>query len=71
MTERLCVKELAVAMEVGTHFVYQMRACGFPMERVHGRRGRRTSTLANAVRWIEENEFRLVQGRGVVGKNYG
>jgi len=65
--ERLCVKELAATMEVSTHFVYQMRACGFRMERPDGRRANRTATLAEAVRWIHENDFRLVQGRGVTG----
>lgn len=63
--EHLCVKELAAAIQVGTHFVYQMRACGFTMHGPNGRRGNRTATAAEAARWIKENEFRLVNGRGV------
>ena len=65
MSDRLCVKELAAAMQVGTHFVYQMRAHGFKMD---GLRGNQTATVAEAVGWIKENDFRLVHGRGVTRK---
>jgi hypothetical protein len=42
-----------------------MRKCGFRMHGPNGRRGNRTVTMADAARWIKENDFRLVNGRGV------
>jgi hypothetical protein len=65
--EKLCVKELADALEVSTRYVYQMRACGFVMEgfRPHGQ----TTTVKTAVEWIEKNDFRVVRGVGRVFKD--
>lgn len=61
--DRLCVKELAAALQVGTTFVYQMRACGFQM---NGRfRHEQTATVQEAIQWVRDNDFRLVNGRGV------
>ncbi len=64
--ERFCVKELAVALQVGAHFIYQMRTCGFRMGRQAGRRGSQTATVEEAIHWIMANDFRLVKGRGVI-----
>lgn len=64
---RLTVKELAQALGVGIHFVYQMRACGFQMEWDAEARGQ-TVTESEARSWIAQNCFKIVRGRGVVIK---
>jgi hypothetical protein len=48
--EKLCVKELAAALQVSTKYVYQMRARGFEMQGV--KRSCRTATVAAAEAWI-------------------
>lgn len=59
----LCVKELASALGVSAHFVYQMRACGFVMEWDADIRGA-SATEAGAREWIKATNFRIVKGRG-------
>jgi len=63
--ENLRVKELAESLRVSNRFIYQMRACGFPM------RGdshySQTATVQEAQDWIKANNFRLIKGIGVVG----
>ena len=67
MTEqRLCVKELAGSLGVSVRYVYAMRACGFGME---GTPHNQTTTTKEAVRWIEQNDFKMVDGVGRVAKN--
>lgn len=58
----LCVKGLAEALEVSPTYVYQMRACGFPMRGVCRRN--QTATMTEAVEWIRRTGFRMVNGRG-------
>lgn len=59
----LLTKELAVALGVSPRFIYQMRACGFPM---HGAtRRRQMATVEDARDWIRANNFRLLDGKGV------
>lgn len=65
--EPLPVKELADALGVGLRFVYQMRACGFPMR--GDTRHQQMATLEEARAWIQANDFRLIKGAGVTGKN--
>ena len=64
MSDQLNVKELAMAMRVGVTFVYQMRARGFRMRGPFRRE--RTATLREAIGWVRRNDFRLVDGRGVI-----
>ena len=59
----LLVKELATSLGVSTRFIYQMRACGFPMR--GDTRYRQKATLEDARAWIEDNNFRLKDGVGV------
>jgi hypothetical protein len=59
----LLIKELATALGVSTRFIYQMRACGFPM--TGDTRQRQKATLAEARAWISANNFRLNDGKGV------
>jgi|GEM_PF-6674919 len=62
--EKLCVKALAFELGLSTRFVYEMRRCGFAME---GRsKDNQTATLKQAVDWILENDFRMVDGFGVL-----
>lgn len=65
---QLTVKELSAALGVSAHFVYQMRACGFPMaERLldgYGLRPVLTATIAEAEAWIEANNFHLIHANG-------
>lgn len=67
----LPIKELAAELGVSEHYVYQMRACGFPMVRrtLPGCGGKLflTATEADAREWIEANNFHLTHdgGRGV------
>lgn len=65
--EPLLVKELADALGVSLRFIYQMRACGFPMR--GDIRYRQMATVEEARAWIKANNFRLVQSVGVVGTN--
>ena len=62
----LCVKELANSLGASVRFVYQMRACGFPMRGIL--RNNCTATVKEALAWIEANNFRLVKGVGVTRK---
>lgn len=62
---RLSVKELAAALGVSKQFVYQMRACGFPMLG-HSRHSQR-ATVGAASKWIKTKNFRLADGRGLIG----
>lgn len=65
-SDKLCVKELANALQVSTKFVYQMRACGFEMAgREH--QNNQTASTAAAAAWIQRHDFRIVRGKGVVG----
>lgn len=61
----LNVKELAAALGVSAHYVYQMRACGFEMDGLL--RMNRKATVNRAVRWIRRKGFRLMNGRGIAG----
>ena len=61
----LCVKELAAALGVSAHFVYQMRACGFAMEWSAELRCQAASE-SSAREWIKTADFRIVNGRGRV-----
>lgn len=62
----LLVKELAWALGVSSRFVYQMRACGFPMR--GDTRQRQTATLPEARAWIKAHRFRLKHGVGIIEK---
>lgn len=65
--EKLCVKGLAFSLGVSTRYVYEMRRCGFAME---GRRkDNQTATTKEAVKWIEEQDFKMVDGVGRVQKS--
>lgn len=64
--KRFRVKELAPALGVSVTYVYQMRACGFTMRGVG--RINRTATLSAARRWIRRTGFKIVDGRGVMGR---
>lgn len=65
--EKLCVKGLAFSLGVSVRYVYEMRRCGFTME---GRRkDNQTATLKEAVQWIVENDFKMVDGVGRVQKS--
>lgn len=56
LEQPLVVKELADALGVGKHYVYQMRRCGFKM---HGHsKDNQTATLSEALAWIKSNNFR-------------
>ncbi len=55
----LSVKELAETLAVSLTYVYQMRACGFPM--AGHERCNQTATLAAARKWIRKNKFRMVK----------
>lgn len=59
---QLTVKELAAELEVGVRFIYEMRRCGFPMYGTgyHNQ----TTSRAEAVQWLLENNFRMIHGRG-------
>lgn len=59
----LNVKELAAALGVSAHYVYQMRACGFEMDGLL--RTNRKATVNRAVRWIRRKGFRLMNGKGI------
>ena len=61
----LRVKELAESLRVSKRFVYQMRACGFPMRGKE--RHSQTATTEEAHDWIKANNFRLVKGIGAIG----
>jgi len=60
----LLIKELAMALGVSTRFIYQMRACGFPMR--GDTRQRQMATLNEARAWIYANNFRLLNGTGLI-----
>lgn len=60
---RLCVKELAEALGVSVHYVYQMRACGFGMEWDGGSHCY-TAPEEAAREWIGRNGFVIHNGRG-------
>ena len=60
----LNVKELASALGVSAHYVYQMRACGFEMDGLL--RTNQKATVNRAVRWIRRRRFRLLNGKGMV-----
>jgi hypothetical protein len=65
--EKLCVKSLAFELGVSSRYVYEMRRCGFVME---GRRkDNQTATVKEAVVWIEQNDFKMVDGVGKVQKS--
>ena len=72
INQPLTVKELAWELGVSVHYIYQMRACGFPMQEKllagYGLRPVLTATLREAVEWIEENNFHLIHehGAGVI-----
>jgi hypothetical protein len=65
ISEPLPVKQLAAALRVSLRFVYQMRACGFPMR--GETRQRQAATPDEARAWIEAHNFRLIKSVGVVG----
>jgi hypothetical protein len=61
----LSVKQLAASLGVSPRFIYQMRACGFPMN--GDTLNRQAATLDEARAWIKTHNFRLVRGEGIVG----
>ena len=61
----MTVKELAYYLGISTHFVYQMRACGFKMRGRHYHS--QTATSAEAVEWVVKNDFVLRDGWGWLG----
>jgi hypothetical protein len=63
---RLLVKELAASLGVSPRFVYQMRACGFPMR--GDSRLRQAATLEEARAWIKAHNFRLSSSIGIIDK---
>ena len=66
----LTVKELAGVLGKSDHYVYQMKACGFPMELrtfPESNIAYLTATERAAREWIAVNDFRLVDGWGVTG----
>lgn len=65
--EKLCVKELALSLGVSVRYVYEMRRCGFIMEGF--RRCQQTSTVKEAIIWIGQNDFKMVDGVGRVQKS--
>ncbi|HEV2320688.1 MAG TPA: hypothetical protein VGV18_13105 [Verrucomicrobiae bacterium] len=65
----LLVKELAASLGVSPRFVYQMRACGFPMR--GDTRLRQAATLEEARAWIKANGFRLSSSVGIVERTKG
>jgi hypothetical protein len=65
ISEPLSVKQLAASLGVSPRFVYQMRACGFPMR--GETRHRQSATAEEARAWIKANNFRLIRSVGVVG----
>ena len=67
--EKLVVKELADALGVGKHYVYQMRRCGFVMR--GETKDNQVASLGEAVVWIEDNDFRLVNGVGMTTHSVG
>jgi hypothetical protein len=60
--KKLCVKALAGALGVSVRYVYAMRSCGFKMNGIT--RSNQTATYAEAVTWINQNEFRMKDGKG-------
>lgn len=58
------MKQLAGALGVGSHYVYQMRRCGFPMARRP--EGGREASLDFAREWIANSGFHLHRSRGAV-----
>jgi hypothetical protein len=62
--EKLCVKQLADALQVSPRYVHEMRRCGFVMTGV--KRCNQTSTAQKAVAWIEANDFRIINGLGFI-----
>ena len=64
MTPKLCVKQLAVALGVGEHDVYQLRARGFPMAKRP--EGGLEASAEFAREWIENSGFHLHRSRGVL-----
>ena len=62
--EKQCVKGLAFDLGVSVRYVYEMRRCGFTMEGL--KRCNQTATTRQAVAWIEENDFRMIDGKGLV-----
>lgn len=65
--EKLVVKELATALQVSCRYVYEMRRCGFAM--AGPARDNQTATCQNAVEWIRENDFRIINGYGAIAKS--
>ena len=63
----MCCKELAQALSVSVHFVYQMRACGFAMT-WDSRTRCNVSNPKKARYWLKKTKFRLLDGRGKVIK---
>jgi len=63
--EPMTVKELAAALRVSCHFVYQMRSCGFVMDWSSEVR-REAATLTQARYWLKRTKFKVVNGRGKV-----
>jgi hypothetical protein len=61
----LCCKELAAALSVSVHFVYQMRACGFTMTWDSTARCE-VADPREARAWLRRTKFRVVNGRGKV-----
>ncbi|HEX3625120.1 MAG TPA: hypothetical protein VH280_06830 [Verrucomicrobiae bacterium] len=63
---RLLIKELAEALGVSTRFIYVMRARGFPMR--GDTHQRQMATVAEASAWIRANNFRIINGTGVIDR---
>lgn len=68
LRENLSVKELAFKLGVSRHFVYQMRARGFPMAWDCDLRGYSTTEI-EARTWLKATLFRLRDGRGVINQS--
>ncbi|HEX7652548.1 MAG TPA: hypothetical protein VF607_03515 [Verrucomicrobiae bacterium] len=66
-TPELCVKELAHEMKVSTRYVYEMRRCGFRMRGQRPRAKNKTTTVAEAIKWIKAHDFTMASGKGVFG----
>jgi hypothetical protein len=66
---KLVVKELADYLGVSLKFVYQMRHCGFKMDGDF--KDNQTTTARAAVAWIEQEDFRLVNGVGLTKNSSG
>ena len=62
--EKLCVKELADKLGISVRYVYEMRRCGFKMDGAG--RFNQTTSKQRALAWIEENDFHMIDGAGIV-----